>query len=780
MNIFRQYRNSSVFLWINILGLSIGLAASILLILLIVSEFSYDKHFKNAERIVRVYTSTTDEDGSTRNYPICRRSAFLEVPEKVAGIKAATQIYDMGGVDIKRDSETFQKVKFFMVDKDFPNVFSLSFIEGTPESALTDLNTVVLTKSKAIAFFGSSQKAIGKKLSSTGMEFTVAAIVEDLPYNTHFSFDLLANIKALGSWIDNAGPEFHTFYLLEPNAPIEEVRANIEKEYTSSLKSFSEQFNQDYTGKTDMLTDIYLKSNDVNTLEKKSSMSFIRILSALALIILILAITNFINLFMAQGEARMKEIGIRKTNGANTIDIIRQFFSEVSVLIAISFIAGLVLAINIAPYFSNIVRRDMHLEQLAGPAFIAGVIILFIITVVLSAFYPSLYLSRFNPLAILANRVRFSRNTLNITVVIFQSVITIILIAFLIIIDRQVGHLRSLPLGYEPKNVLCVYPSDATRNQYDAIMQELLTVPEIKSVSGGHHIIGGGVSGQGIKLSKADIADYSIDEYRIMPGLCEVMEFGLKEGEFFKATTPDSVKEVMLNEAAIKMLGLEIPVAGMTIFLNSSEHRISGVVKDFCFDDPINKIEPLLLTKINNASTIYIKFNGNINNQAAQQKVLEVFQKFDPEYALNSIWSTDVYEQKFTEFKTYSKVVLIFSFLSVLIAMMGIVGIHLYSTVRRTKEVGIRRIHGATSLIIFHLLSTNIVKWIFIAGLFAAPAIYLVTHNILKTYDNHVSFDWTMIVIPVLLQCIIAIIVTSGITLKALTRNPVDILKHNN
>ena len=780
MNIFRPYKNPSVFLWINILGLSIGLAASILLILLIVSEFSYDKHFKNADRIVRVYTSTTDDNESTGSYPICRRSAFQEVPEKVAGIKAATQIYDMHGIDIKRDIETFQNVKLFMVDKEFPDIFSLSFIEGTPESALTDLNTVVLTKSKAIAFFGSPQKAFGKKLSSMGMELTVAAVVEDLPYNTHFSFDLLANIKALGSWIDNAGLEFHTFYLLEPNAPIEEVRANIEREYTSSLKPFSEQFNQNYIGKTDMLTDIYLKSNDVNTLEKKSSMSFIRILSALALIILILAITNFINLFMAQGETRMKEIGIRKTNGANTIDIVRQFFSEVSVLVAISFIAGLVLAINLVPYFSNIVRRDIHFEQLVGPAFITGIIILFIITVVLSAFYPSLYLSRFNPLAILANRVRFSRNTLNITVVIFQSVITIILIAFLIIIDRQVGHLRSLPLGYEPKDVLCVYPSDATRNQYDAIMQELLTVPEIKSVSGGHHIIGGGVSGQGIKLSNADKADYIINEYRIMPGLCEVMEFGLEEGEFFKATTPDSVKEVMLNEAAIKMLGLEIPVAGKTIFLNGSEQRISGVIKDFCFDDPINKIEPLLLTKTNNASTIYIKFNGNINNPAAQQKVLEVFQKFDPEYTLNSIWSTDVYEQKFTEFKTYSKVVLIFSFLSVLIAMMGLVGIHLYSTVRRTKEVGIRRIHGATSSIIFHLLSSDIVKWIFIAGLFAAPIIYLVTHNVLKTYDNHVSFDWTMIVIPVLLQCIIAIIVTSGITLKALTRNPVDILKHNN
>jgi len=780
MNIFRPYKNSSVFLWINILGLTIGLAASILLILLIVSEFSYDKHFKNADRIVRVYTSTTNEDGSIRNYPICRRSAFLEVPEKVAGIKVAAQIYNISGVDVKRDNETFQNVRFYMVDKEFLDIFQLTFIEGTPESALTDLNTIVLTKSKAIAFFGSPQNAIGKKLSSMGMEVIVAAVVDDLPYNTHFSFDLLANIKMMGDWIDNAGLEFHTFYLLEPGINIEEVRKNIEDEYTSSLKSFSANFNREYSGKTDMLTDIYLKSPDVNTLDKQSSMLFIRILSALAFLILILAITNFINLFMAQGENRMKEIGVRKTNGANAIDIIKQFFSEVSILIAVSFVSGLVLAILMAPYFADMVKRDIRLEQLIGPTFIIGVIILFIVTVVLSAFYPSFYLSRFNPLAIMSKRIKFSRNTLNVIVVIFQSFITITLIACLIVIDRQVGHLRNIPLGYEPKDVLCVFPGEAAYNQYDAVRQELLTVPEIQLVSGGHHLIGGGTSGQGVKLSNTDQTDYIISEYRIMQGVCEVMGFRTVEGDFFKTTTPDSIKEVILNEAAVKMLGLKPPVAGKTIFMHGSERQICGVIKDFYYDNPINNVEPLLLTKINNANTIYIKLNGNINNLEAQQKVQGVFRKFDPDYTLNSMWSADIYERKFAEFKSYSKVILTFSFLSVVIAMMGIVGIHLYSTVRRTKEVGIRRIHGATPMTIFNLLTTNIVKWIVIAGVFAAPVIYLVTYNVLKNYTNHVSFDWTMIVFPVLIQCVIAIIITSGITFKALRRNPADVIKHNN
>jgi ABC-type antimicrobial peptide transport system, permease component len=776
MNILNPYKKSSVFLWINIIGLSIGLAASILLILLIVSEFSYDKHFKNADRIVRVYTSTTDEEGNTRNYAICRRSAYQEVPEKVAGIKSAAQVYNIGRNDFIYESEKFQGMKTFMVDKEFLDIFQLKYIDGTPESALSDLNSFVLTESSAKAFFGSSQDVIGKNLSLMEMEGYVSAVVEDLPYNTHFSFDVLVNIKVMSDWINNAGLEFHTFYLLENDSNVEEVRKNIEKEYTSSLKPFSERLSREFVGKTDLLSDIYLKSSDVSTLEKQSNMSFVRILSILALLILFLAITNFINLFMAQGEHRMREIGVRKTNGAHALDIIKQFFSEVSILIAVAFIVGLVLAIYTVPYFADMVRRDIRLDQLIGPTFVIGAIILFIITVVLSAFYPSFYLSRFNPLAILTNKVSFSKNTLNVIVVIFQSVITIILIAFLIIIDRQTGHLQNLPLGYEPEDVLCVSYGNAS---YDVISQELLTVPEIKAVSGGHHFIGGGASGQAVKLSNSDEKNNLINEYRIMPGLCELMGFRLEEGDFFKTTTPDSIYEVILNEAAVKMLDLKSPVTEKTVFLNGVERQVTGVIKDFYYDNPVNKIEPLLLTKINNANVVYIKFNDNINNITAKQKVQDAFHKIDPQYILDSRWSSEIYEQKFTELKTYSKVVMTFSFLSVVIAMMGILGIHLNSTVRRTKEVGIRRIHGATSLMIFNILTTSIVKWIVLAGLFAAPVIYFVTNNVLKNYENHVSFDWTMIVIPILVQCAIAIIVTSSITLKALSRNPVDVLKHN-
>ena len=778
MNIFRAYRKSASFLWINILGLSIGLAASILLILLIISELSYDKHFPNADRIVRVYTSCTEDNGDTEDTPKCRRSAYTEVPERVAGIKAATQIYDIGSNEIKINEKTFRSKSLFMVDKGFIEIFSLKFIEGDSGSALSDINTVILTESKAIEIFGTPEKAIGEKLSVSDMDITIAAVVEDMPYNTHFYFDILANINASGDWINDAGLEFHTFYLLEPNVSVEKIRKNIEQEYTYSLKPFSEQFNGKTTGKTDMLIDIYLKS-ETWTLDKQSSMSFIHTLSALSIIIMLLAVTNFINLFMAQGDIRMKEIGIRKTNGAGIIDIVKQFFSEVGVLVAISFITGLIMAICLIPYFSGIVSRDIHPEQLGGPVFIAGVLILFIITVFLSAFYPSLYLSRFNPLAILTNKIKVSKNKLNIAIVIVQSAITITLMSFLLVIDRQVNHLRNLPLGYELKDVLCVIPGNTARAQYDAIRQELLAVPEIKLVSRGQHLIGRGTSAEGIKLNREVETDFVIDACRIAPGVCEIMGFELIDGDFFKTTTPDSIKEVILNEAAVKMLGLEYPVAGKPIFINDNEQQISGVVKDFYYDNPVNNIAPLIMTKTNRNNIVYIKFNDNIPRLAAQQKVFDVFRKFDPEFVPNMIWSRDVYEQNFTVFKTYSKIITVFSFLSVLIAMMGLIGVHLYSTVRRTKEVGIRRIHGATPAIIFRVLSVNIIKWIIIAGIFAAPVIYLIATSVLKTYTNHVSFNWTMIIIPILIQCLIAIIVTSGVTIRALLRNPADVLRDN-
>ncbi|WP_165042326.1 ABC transporter permease [Dysgonomonas sp. ZJ709] len=777
MNILRSFKRTRFFLWVNIIGLAIGLAVAIMLILFVVNELSYDKHFANSERIIRL--NTVREGVSGKNYnPINLRTAYTELPEKIPGIESAVQILAMGKVEVIRNTERYQDVDLLSADPDFFKVFQMKFIEGTPQTAFSNINSIVITRQQADAMFGGASKAMGNTLLVREVEYTVSAVVEKLPVNTHFSFDILANMQSLDYIKYYTGLEFYTYYLIKSDVSMSDVVASIEKEYTSIMKPWVANFNgsEKGYGVTEKLTDIYLHSKATYSIGKSSDMTSIWLLSALALFILLLAVINFINLFIAQGETRMNEVAIRKANGATMIDIVRQFFSEVSLIVFIAFIGGLFLAMILAPYFSKLINKDIDLIQLMNPIFILCIIGLFVMTVILSASYPSFYLSRFSPLDILGKRLTFSKRRLTVVLVVFQSAVTIILISYILVINKQATYLENIPLGYNPKNVLVVSANESIGKSYEALKQELLTIPDVKTVACGRHLIGSGWSGQIVGLFENKEETHPINEYRISSGLSELIEFQLTEGEFFKENTPDSIRQIILNEAAVDMLGLQYPVVGKVVDYSGSI-EIVGVVKNFYYAKPSDKIEPLALRRVEIPSRIYIKFDENVSRTKALEMVLGAFRKFDSGFVINPTWSEDVYTQKFDSIKTQSRIVLISSILSIFIAMLGLVAIHLYTTMRRTKEIGIRRVNGATHSEVFVLLSRDIVKWIIIAGVVAIPVVYYISSNWLNDFANRTSLDWTVFVFPLLIQCLIAILVTSGVSLKVLSQNPVDALK---
>ena len=776
MNIFNSYRRTRFFLWVNITGLAIGLAASIMLILFVVNELSYDKHFANHDRIIRL-VNTLEINGEKNDMPITLRKAYTEIPGKVPGIEAATQIYEQGETELIYNSEHFQKLNYLSADSGFFRVFQMKFLAGTPETALADKNSMVITGKYANIVFGSAANATGKTVSVGGQEYIISAVVQEFPVNTHFTFDMMSNINSV-DWISQAmGLEFLTYYLINPSASMPDVRANIEKAYTDIYTPFVAQFNGKGRGVTEKLTDIYLHSTMHSRSEKSNDMKFVWLLIIISLVILVLAVINFVNLFMAQCETRMNEIAIRKTNGASIGNIVRQFFTEVSGIVLLAFAIGFFLAVVATPYFAQLIHKGIEFRQILSPTFILCTLGLFVITVTLSAAYPSFYMSRFTPLDILGKRLRFSKRQLTTALIVLQSIITIVLVSYILVINKQTNYLKNLPSNYNPENVMMIPANQTIMKSYKALVQELSNTPGIQSASAAHHTIGGGVSGQGIALLENRDNQQFINEYRFLPGLCEMMGFQLVEGEFFKEDAPDSVLTVVLNEAAVKMLGLKAPVTGKQVDYKGTA-TIIGVVKDFIYEDPTAPIQPLVLTTINaDPSLIYIKFADNINRQKAQDLALSIFHKFDPEFVINSMWSEDIYKSKFDRFDMQFKVVLIGSLLSVFISMIGLLAMHLYTAKRRTKEIGIRRINGATVETIFSLLSWDIVKWICVAGVIAIPIAWYVASNWLNNYGNHTSLSWLIFVIPLLLQCLIALITTSGVTLNVSLQNPVNALK---
>jgi putative ABC transport system permease protein len=775
MNIFNSYKRSHFFLWVNIIGLAIGLAASIMLILFVVNELSYDKHFANHDRIIRL-ANTLEVNGEKNDMPITLRKAYTEIPAKVPGIEAATQIYEFGQFELIYNSEHFQKLNFLLADSSFFRVFQMKFLAGTPETALVDKKSLVITNKYANIIFGSPANAIGKTVSILGQEAIISAVVQEFPVNTHFTFDIMANLGA-DNTSQAGGLEFLTYYLISPSASMPDVRANIKKEYNAIYTPFTAQFNGKGHGVTEKLTDIYLHSTMHSRSEKSNDMKFVWVLIIISLSILVLAVINFVNLFMAQCETRMNEIAIRKTNGASIGNIVRQFFTEVSGIVLLAFLIGLFLAVVATPYFSQLIHKDIDLRQLLNPQFVLCAIGLFVITVTLSAAYPSFYMSRFTPLDILGKRLKFSKRQLATILIVFQSVITIVLVSYILVINKQTNYLKSLPLNYNPENVMVVPANMTIMKSAKALEKELSNTPGIQKASAANHFVGGGGSGQGIALLEDREKSQFINEYRVFPGICEIMGLQLVEGSFFKEDAPDSVLTVVLNEAAVKMLGLKAPVTGTQVEYKGTA-TIIGVVKDFIFGDPTAPIAPLVLTTINaSPGLIYIKFADNIDRQKAQNLALSVFHKFDPEFVINPMWSEDIYMQKFDNFDMQFKVVLIGSLLSVFVAMIGLLAMHLYTAKRRTKEIGIRRINGATVETIFSLLSWDIIKWIFVAGIIAIPVAWYVASDWLNNYGNHTQLSWWIFAIPLLLQCLIALITTSGVTLSVSLQNPVKALK---
>jgi putative ABC transport system permease protein len=311
------------------------------------------------------------------------------------------------------------------------------------------------------------------------------------------------------------------------------------------------------------------------------------------------------------------------------------------------------------------------------------------------------------------------------------------------------------------------------------LKQELLNTPGIRNASWSEATIGFGGSGQLVASPENRDKNLSINEYRIMPGLCELMEFQLTEGRFFTEDRPENTWSVVLNESAVKMLELQAPVVGKHIYYRG-ETEIVGVVKDFIYAEPSNPVQPLMLShwsNMKNPPLVYIRFDEHISRKQAEELALSVFRKFDTEFYFNPVWSEDIYADKFNKMQTQSHLVLISTFLSVLIALLGLLAIHLYTAVRRTNEIGIRRINGATPLSLFALLSYDVLKWIALAGIIAMPVAWYIAADWLNNYKNHVSLSWTMFALPVLIQCVLAIVTTSGVSLYVSSRNPVEALK---
>ncbi len=781
--IFRIIKRDSVSLITNMTGLSFGLAAAILLTVFIQSELSFDKHFTKSDRIYRMNSIWTDQ-GESIILPINLRAAYTEIPAQVTGVEKAIQIYHGGRPEVHYGENRFENMRLLYSDPGFFELFDLDLLHGTLDHALTGINEVVITEEIAGKIFGTAQ-AVGESIEMEDRSYMVTAVIKNVPANTHFQFDLLMPMEVVPNLERLGGLEFYTYYLLEEGLDHESVLKTIRDQNSKLLaERFANYEGSSFSSSTEPLERLHLYTKAIKDLTPSGSMKTILNMVAIAIIVLVLALSNFINLYLLNGAKRSKEIGIRKVNGAGRGNLISHFYLETLVVVTISFFAGVVITLLLIPDFGRIMQRESFEAVLGTPGLYIILLLVYLVTILISGFYPALVLSRSEVIPLvqgMVNPAGDKRMLLKI-VSVFQISITILLLAALIGINAQTRYLKNLSPGYNPENIVVIHNlNEELVNHYPALRDKLLNIPGVEKVAASGHFIGMGYSGQGIRMyGDSPSQRKSISEYRILPGLCDLYQFSLVSGRFFDPDRESDRSGVLLNEAAVQMLGYTPEdIVGESVVMWEDPMDVIGVIKDFHYESAANAIEPLMFTAYaDRIRNIPVRMKPQADITATLDQVNRTIKSFDPDYIMTHLYAADIYSEYYAAEERLQYIMAAGSILSIVIVIMGIYALVSHNIISRTKEIGIRKVMGGSTREMMVLIYQSTLLWTVVASVMALPFCWLYLDQWLNNYMSRIPLYWWIFAGSIGLVFLFETLITLGQTWKAARRNPVDSLRY--
>jgi len=779
--VLRMLRRSPFILIVNVIGLSLAFSTLLLTLALVKYEFSYDKHFSTKDRVVRLYNKATDNT-STSIYSIGLRDAYIQIPAQVPEVEAATQIYRGWKVMVNSKEKKFDGLEMLYADKEFFKVFGLDLIYGNKSDALLGDKKIVLSGSSAQKIFNRLNCA-GEVVKMDDELYTVTGVVKDLPKNSHFNFDLLVSMQTIHPE-RFGGLEFFTYFLLYPNADLKKAGEKIAAVNNKVMVPWAANTNSRIESGVEPLKRVYLHSITDDAISVRGNFRQIILVSLITIFVLLIAVVSFINLYIIQGEKRIAEIATRKMFGARKSNIARLFFLETAIVFLLACALAFLVTYITLPDFANLFQSKVELSDLfstQGIILILGVMgLLFLI----SAGYPVYYLSRMDlVLGLRGRKSHFYRKiSLSAVTVWVQFVITAFFISSVVLVLAQVKYLKNIPLGFNIENVTGFDGfSLEIRTKYASMKSELQKLPFIKSVGCSDHYMGGGCSGQYIKTEGSpENANKDINEYRVLPGFCETMHFSLVDGRFFNDSEKDK-NAIILNQSAVKMLGLENAVGKFIDYNDDRKLEVIGIVKDFYYlSNPGSSIQPLSLTNYSNnnrLNVMYVKSEGPLSKSQLMQVKL-ILRSYDPDYMLNTFELKDVFNRKFQNENRLITMVSLGTFEVILISLIGLLALSILNVARRTREIGIRKVLGSSEFEIIRSLLKETMIIVSIAMIIAFTGSYFVIKQWLTGYMHKIDLHAGYFLLSAAFTFIVAILATLWQSWHAATRNPVDAVKH--
>jgi putative ABC transport system permease protein len=799
---WRNLLKNRGFTAINIIGLSLGMGCFIMISMFVIDELSYDRYHEKADRIYRINSDIifggTEMSMAVTSDPMgeALKSDYPEVEEYV-------RFYASQGPKlIKKGNEYINESAVTHADSTLFNVFTLPAIVGNTKTALNSPNTVVITKTAANRYFGSPELAIGKFLETDDNENTlykVTSVIEDVPRNSQFHFDFffsMANVDYdFGNYLSH---NFHTYILLRKGVDYKVFNKNfieIIKKYLlpqaaqfiqiSSMEDFEASGNKlEYA--LIPLTDIHLYSSRAMELSPNGNIQYVYIFSAAALFILLIACINFMNLTTARSSGRAKEVGIRKVLGSEKKALIGQFLTESTLIAVLALFMGLFFVWFSLGWFNDISGKDMFMSSLLSPKFLIFILVLPFIVGGLAGTYPAFFLSSFQPIKVLKGKLSSGKkkNTLRNFLVVFQFATSMILIVGTIVIYKQLNHIQNSNIGFNKEQVLVVSNSGLSRETRQSLKNEIKQLAEVKSASFAGYLPVGSSSRSDTTFSTESVMTesngFNMQYWNIDYEYLETIGMEMKSGRNFSREFGSDSTGIILNETAVKLAGYQNPI-GKKLYTTDGNNNLKvstiiGVVKNFNFASLRENVGGLSFKLGNNSWETAYRFNttdisGLLSTIENKYKAAAPGMPFKYEFLDQAF--DDMYRQE----RRVGTVALSFALLAIIIACLGLFGLATYIAEQRTKEIGIRKVLGASVTNIVKMLSTDFVKLVMLAFIIATPIAWWFMNKWLQDFAFRIDLNWLTFVVTGFVALVVALITLSFQAIRAAIANPVNALR---
>ncbi|MGA2624190.1 MAG: ABC transporter permease [Bacteroidota bacterium] len=766
---------------INLTGLAIGLTAVILIFLYLKFQFSYDDFQKKSDNLFRisvVFERKGIQEGEDHVFvPPIGPAMLRDFPE----VKNYTRIRTPRTEYFLHDDLPVRIDLVACADSTFFDLFSFRLLEGDPKTALVAPYSIVLTRTVADKIFGHADPVGSTLADNNNRQYTVTGIVEDPPLNSQIQFSALISFESLyqdpHNYMDwNGGNQYITYVELSDGS----LKKNVESKFPDFMWKY---INKDLSAIGIVFKPYLQPLRDVHLYyegDSQNTRTNVYVFSAVAVFILLLACINFINLSTARANRRSMEVGIRKVLGAHRGSLIKQFLAESMLLSVIAMIAALLLVELLIPVFDRLVNEKFSLFSMVDYKLFAGLAVIIIFTGLVAGFYPAFVLSSYQPVKVLRKSLSdwHGKYSLRGLLVIFQFAISIGLIISTLLINTQINYIKNKQLGFDKENILILpLANDQLRNSAEALKHELYSIPGVKNVTASSEVPGYGFTSNGyfpegvnspMMINVVDVDDNFLNTFNLT----------LVGGRNFRQGSQADKNAYLVNETLAKTMGWKDPLG--KFIQRDGRHEVIGVVKDFHFASLHEEIKPLIVTNIpwgNQFSVLSVKLISP-DLSRTMGAIENVWKKFAPQQVFEYNFLDEAFDLLYKGEQRFRELFLYFSVLAIVIALLGLFGLASFIMEQKTKEIAIRKIHGATVPGITVLMAVRFARWVLVANVLAWPAAYLFINHWLNDFAYRIGIDFWVFVFAALTTLSVALLTVGYHSIKASLANPVDSLRY--